>query len=284
MPSSPQQQPAGRVGTRTGTGGRERVAGAALALYLISGSWSLARVAGVEPSPIWEPRVWSVALLVLLAMLPSAGTSRTTRSAVLPELVWLGFSLLAILWAPDLEVARSYAVDIVLLLAVAIALYRLSLGGHIEQLADSLRAVMLVLLLGLMLVAVAGGFNGGRLAVLGGGPNVFGRNMGFLCVIVLERALFGHREQAGRPGWSLVFVGIACLAAGLATLTGSRGAMISTFVAMSVLFVLGRARLGRRLAIVLGVVGVFVALLLFTPLGVLVIESFSVRVLDLLIG
>jgi O-antigen ligase len=67
-------------------------------------------------------------------------------------------------------------------------------------------------------------------------------------------------------------------------LTGSRGAMISTFVAACVLFVLGRARLGRRLAVVLGVVGLFIGLLLFTPLGGQVIESFSSRVLDLLIG
>jgi O-antigen ligase len=281
MPAPPKprrEQPA------PSAGGRERLAGAALALYLISGSWSLARVAGVEPSPLWEPRVWAVALLVLLALLPSSGAARSPRSAVVPELAWLGFSLLAITWAPDLELARDHAVDLALLLAVALALYRLSLGGQIERLAESLRVVMLALLLVLMLAAIAGGFGGGRLAVLGGGPNVFGRNMGLLCVMGLECALFGDRQRPGGRRWTLAWVGIACMAAGLAALSGSRGAMISTFVAVSVLFVLGRARLGRRLSVVLSVVGLFVGLLLFTPIGGQVIESFSTRVVDLLIG
>lgn len=260
------------------------MAGAALALYLISGSWSVARVAGVEPSPLWEPRAWAVALLVMLALLPGGGVGRSTRSAALPELAWLGFSLLAIAWAPDLEVAHDHAIDLVLLLAVALALYRLSLGGQIERLAESLRVVMLVLLLGLMVAAVAGGFGGGRLAVLGGGPNVFGRNMGLLCVLALERALFGERGQPGGRRRLLIWVGIMCITAGLITLTGSRGAMISTFLAVTVLFFFGRARLGRGLAIVLSAVGLFVALLLFTPIGGQVIESFSFRVLNLLIG
>jgi O-antigen ligase len=261
------------------------VAGAALALYLVSGSWSLARVAGVEPSPLWEPRVWAVALLVLLALLPIGTRDRSTRSAIVPELAWLSFSLLAITWAPDLELAREQAVDLVLMLATGAALYRLSSRGRTQQLATSLRVSMILMLLGLMVAAMLGGFGGGRLAVLGGGPNVFGRNMGLLSVLALEHVLFGER----RPGvlrrpMTLVWITIACVAAGLVALSGSRGAMIASFAALSVLLVLGRARLGRRLAVLLTVVGLFMALLLFTPLGVQVIESFSSRVLDLLIG
>jgi hypothetical protein len=265
-------------------GGRERLAGAALALYLISGSWSIARVAGVEPSPLWEPRAWSVALLVLLALLPGARVARSTRSAVTPEVAWLGFTMLAITWAPDIELARDHAVDLTLLIAVALALYRFSFGGQMERLAESLRISMLVLLLALLITAVGGGFNSGRLAVLGGGPNVFGRNMGLLCILALERALFGDRGQPGGRRRLLIWVGIICVTAGLITLTGSRGAMISTFLARAVLFFLGRARLGRGLTIMLIAVGLFVALLLFTPVGTQVIESFSFRVLNLLIG
>src|SRR5688572_26441892 len=96
--------------------GRQQLAGGLLALYLVSGSWSVARIAGVEPSPLWEPRVWAVALLALLALLPSGPRTRSTRSAIVPEIAWLGFSLLAITWAPDLEYAGVQAVDITLLL------------------------------------------------------------------------------------------------------------------------------------------------------------------------
>src|SRR5262245_30425610 len=187
MPSLPQprlDQPARSVG------GREWVGGAALALYLLSGSWSLARVVGVEPSPSWEPRMWAVGLLVLVALLPIDKRAQSTRSAIMPELAWLGFSLLAITWAPDLELARAQAVDLILMLATAAALYRLNSGGHTQQLAAALRVTALVVLLGLMGMAMAGGLGSGRLAVLGGGPNIFGRNMGLLCVFALERALF----------------------------------------------------------------------------------------------
>jgi O-antigen ligase len=263
--------------------GREQIAGVALALYLISGSWSVARVAGVEPSPIWEPRTWSVMILVALALLPARARLRTTRSAVLPELAWLIFSAVAVTWAPDIEIGRALTTDLGLLIAAGAALHRLTLVGRIEVLANSLRLGLLVVLGGLMLTALAGGVSGGRLSVLGGGPNVFGRNMGMLCVITLERALFHDPRRDGRRQ-ILPWVLLACVAAGLTTLSGSRGAMISTFAAVSLLLMLGRARLGRRLAVVLGVLGLFIALLLFTPLGGQVIEIFSSRVLDLLIG
>jgi O-antigen ligase len=276
MPALPQPR---RDQPARSAGGRERLAGAALALYLVSGSWSLARVAGVEPSPFWEPRAWAVAMVVLLALLPSGVSARSTRSAVVPEFAWLAFSLLAVTWAPDLVLAREQAIDLGLLLAVALALHRLSSGGRTEQLAASLRVGLLVLLFGLMVTGMAG-LGGGRLAVLGGGPNVFGRNMGLLCVLALEHALFAER----RGPRMLIWVGIACVAAGFVALSGSRGAMIASFLAASVLLVLGRARLGRRLAVLLAVIGLFVALLLFTPLGVQVMESFSSRVLDLLLG
>jgi O-antigen ligase len=260
------------------------VGGAALALYLLSGNWSLDRVVGVEPSPFWQPRVWAVGLLVLVALLPIDKRAQSTRSAVMPELAWLGFSLLAITWAPDLELARAQAVDLILMLATAAALYRLNSRGHTQQLAASLRVTALVVLLGLMGTALAGGLGSGRLAVLGGGPNIFGRNMGLLCVFALERALFtdpGPGFSRRRP---LVWITIAVVAAGLVALSGSRGAMIGSFAAVSVLLMLGRAQLGRRLAVLLTMVGLFLALLLFTPLGVQVIESFSSRFLDLLIG
>jgi O-antigen ligase len=260
------------------------LAGTAVALYLVSGSWSVARVAGVEPSPFWEPRVWAVVLLVLLALLPSGERARSTRSAIVPELAWLGFTLLAITWAPDIELASLQAVNLCLLVAVAAAIYRLSLGGRIELLAESLRVSMLVLLLGLLVIALAGGLGGGRAAVLGGGPNVFGRNMALLCVLALERALFANRARDGRRQMLLAWVTVACVAAGFVALSGSRGAMISCFAAVSVLLLLGRAQLGRRLTVLLTVVGLFIALLLFTPLGVQVIESFSSRMLNLLIG
>jgi O-antigen ligase len=275
-----------------GVAGREGLAGVALALFLVSGSWSLARVAGVEPMAIWQPRVWAVMTLVALALMPCTRSRHPSRpSALGPELAWLGFSLLAITWAPELELARDQAVELGLLIAAAVAVHRLAHTGRSEALAAALRRSLLVLLLGLAAVALLAGIGGGRLAVLGGGPNVFGRNMGLLCLLALERVVFSNRSSSSACGlanrlslpiWSPVWGLLACVAAGLVALSGSRGAMISTFVAAGLLLMLGRARLGRRLMVALGVLGLFVGLLVFTPLGAQVAESFSSRVLDLL--
>src|SRR5262249_52828148 len=103
-----------------------------------------------EPSPLWEPRAWAVMLLVLLAMLPIEARGRTTPSAVVPELAWLSFSLLSITWAPDLEFAQVQGIDLVLLIIVGAALARLNSSGRTEQLADTFRVAMLVVLMILM--------------------------------------------------------------------------------------------------------------------------------------
>lgn len=254
-----------------------------LALYLVSGNWSVARVIDVEPLAIFQPRVWAVLSLVMLSIV-GGHKARPRRSTLIAELAWFGFTALSITWAPDLELAQVQVIDVGLLIAVALAVHRLSITGDVERLADSLRLNLLVLYLALAGVAVLGGLGSGRLAVLGGGANVFGRNMGLLCVLALERALFPDRRQPNRRESLLLWSVVACVAAGLVTLSGSRGSMLATSVASAVLLSFGRARFHRKLAVLLGVFGLFLALLLFTSVGALVIESFSYRVINLLVG
>jgi hypothetical protein len=227
--------------------------------------------------------VLAVLSLVLLSLV-GGHKARPQRSTLFVELVWFGFTALSMIWAPDLELAQIYAIDVGLLIAVGIAVHRLSTTGDIELLADSLWLSLLVLYLALAGIAVVGGLGSVRLAVLGGGANVFGRNMGLLCVFALERALFPDRRQPRRRRSLLPWLVVACAAAGLVTLSGSRGCIIATCIASAVLLSFGRARFQRKLAVLVGVVGLFLALLLFTPVGALVIESFSHRVLDLLVG
>ena len=87
--------------------------------------------------------------------------------------------------------------------AVALSLHRLLRRGDAAALIDAFERSMLALLLLLMTAAVAGGIGPGRLATLGGGPNVFGRNMGLLCVFGLDRAMRGSAKAVrGRPSAS----------------------------------------------------------------------------------
>lgn len=263
----------------------DRLAGAGLAVYLVTGSWGLHRVTSLEPALWWEPRTWAVLGLAVLAFRPrmSAGLGVGVPEGRLlaAELVWLAGTLLTLAWAPTLELGVDAAIDLGLMSVAAISLYRLLQTGDARVLIDSFERALLALLLLLLAAALAGGLGSGRLAALGGGPNVFGRNMGLLCVLSLDRAMRGASRgpdaSARRVGWPIV----AAMAALLVALSGSRGAMFATSIALACLLALGHARLGRRLIVVAGFSILGLCAVAFTELGASVSESFATRVLDL---
>lgn len=263
----------------------DRLAGGGLAVYLVTGSWGLHRVTSLEPALWWEPRTWAVLGLAVLAfrprMSPGLGVGAPDGRLLAAELLWLAGTLLTLAWAPVLELGVDGAIDLGLMSVVAIALYRLLQTGDARVLIDAFERALLALLLLLLATAVAGGLGSGRLAALGGGPNVFGRNMGLLCVLSLDRAMRGASRgpsaSARQTGWPIV----AAFAALLVALSGSRGAMFATAVALVCLLALGRARLERRLIVVAGFSILGLCAVAFTELGASVSESFAKRVLDL---
>ncbi|EDM80816.1 hypothetical protein PPSIR1_27938 [Plesiocystis pacifica SIR-1] len=266
----------------------EHLAGVALALYLLSGTWSVDRILAVEPSIAWQPRTWAVAALLVLAFRPGSGSRRgggvrpPSPTLFAAELGWLGLSLVALAWAPELELGTRAAIDLALMIAVAVALRRLLVHGRVDALLQGFELALLGLLGLLAAAAVAGGLGSGRLATLGGGPNVFGRNMGLLCVFSFERALRSPSSTTPRRA-SALWPLLAVFAAMLIALSGSRGAMISTAVALFALLALGHARPSRRLLVLAGAVILGLAAVTFTELGAKVAESFATRVLDLLL-
>jgi len=264
------------VGTRSTL--REQVIGLLVALYLVTGRWSPARIFDLEPSMLLEPRVWAAAGLVLIAMLPSPpqvvvrSPASGTSGPVAWQIVYLGFAIVSIAWTPVLDDALEQAISAGLMIIVLSSLYRLCRTVDPLALNTSIWRALTGVLAGLAVIAIVGGLGSSRLAILGGGPNVFGRNMGLLCTIGLFNAI--ARGAVGR--WAIV----SPVAAALVVLSGSRGAMVATAVAIASLLFMGRHGLSRRLL----AVGIFVSLSLlvvsYTELGVSVVESFSARVLQ----
>lgn len=270
----------GAVGTRSTL--REQVIGFLVALYLLTGRWSPARVFDLEPSILYEPRVWACVGLVLLAMLPAPRLRapvpllRGATVTVTWQLVYLAFALMSVAWAPDLELAPDNATNAALMLVATASLFRLCATVDPQALNASIWRALTGLLATMAAIAIVGGLGSSRLAILGGGPNVFGRNMGLLCAIALFWAIRG-----GRGGWWWA-IG-STVAAALVVLSGSRGGMVATAAAMASLLLMGRQGLSRRLL----ALGTFVCLGLlvvgYTELGASVVERFNARVLQLLL-
>jgi O-antigen ligase len=263
---------------------RESLVGLALAIYLLVGRWSPTRTLDLEPSPLLEPRVWSVLVVVALALVPrTPGAGRARRdlpawwsASLLSQLGFWAWTAGAATWSPASELALGLELfDIALIVAVTLALHRLVLVVEPHATVVALERWLFVLLLALALLALAGGLGSRRMAALGGGPNVFGRNMGLLCVLALHRVVGSARA---------IDMLVVLLAAALVALSGSRGAMAATAVASAMLLLLGRARPSRRVVVlVVAIVGALV-LTMTTELGATIVERLRERVVDLLIG
>lgn len=250
-----------------------------LVLLLVCGRWNLSRVTSMDLGLLGEPRVLvALALLVLVASpgLREQASARACASAsrtMLRMLLFFGYMALSSLWAPDGSDPNK-VVELGLVLVGGGAALRLTL------LVEPRRAMELVWrwllpLLGAFAVLgiVLGGAGGGRLAVLGGGPNVFGRNMGILCVAAFAMGL------RRRNDW--LALGGMVVAGALIVLSGSRGALLATAGGMAVVLYFNTARIGRVVAVGLVVAVVTVGVLELTDFGNQVLEMFRHRVLQL---
>jgi O-antigen ligase len=131
---------------------------------------------------------------------------------------------------------------------------------------------LLPILFALAVLGAVMGVGGERLAVLGGGPNVFGRNMGLLCVAMLGLVL--HRA-------SWFAVGGAVVAGALVVLSGSRGALLATAAGIATVLYFNMGRIGRVVYVGLAVAIVAVGIVELTDFGADAAEMFRHRVLRL---
>ena len=140
-------------------------------------------------------------------------------------------------WAPDLSLAKTKAYDLMFVAwSCGLTVVSLAHFGWRTTLEGFLLAVfgLGIVLAGAAVIGVAMGGSEGRAAVFGGGPNVYGRNMGLLALAALSFVSDGRRWLR-RPG--LVVAPLAVL---LVFLSGSRGAMLALFVGLFVFLFLRR--------------------------------------------
>lgn len=265
------------------TGLREKLAGALLALYVMSGRWGMDRLWGLESgddrlSP-FQLRLWIVAALLAVAVADRgskvaarAGAARFTVSVV----ALLGWMCAATLWAADTAVSMLKASEVLLVLVATLATHKIVTGSR----APRTRAVFWTALFAVN-CALAGlatlrmlAEGPARLAVLGGGPNIFGRFMALFAIA----SLYLWRRKGGP-----LYVGASVYASLLLLLTGSRGGLVALLAGVGAFFAAERVRLRRLAAFALVGAAVGAGVFTQTGMGQRAIQVYDQRVNKLLL-
>lgn len=271
---------------------RAKAFGVLLALYVLSGRWALDRLTKPEggtglpsesgPLSLLELRLWIIlALLVTAAVEPqgSAPDESTvwSRRVALASCLFLFYMGLSSFWSPDPEYFIPKAAEMLMMLLTGLALHRVIRSGGGQALRGSFWATTLAVTgaLGLLALKTAVASGPARLAVLGGGPNVFGRMMGLLFLASL---------YFWRRGGRSLHVGAGAMALILVILSGSRGSIVALAAGAAVFFAAERVRV-RRLAVlaVLGC-GLLGLLFTFTSVGQAAVATYELRVNKLLLA
>lgn len=256
-----------------------------VAFFLLVGRWTPARVFSGEDSDqfYWEPRFWTVVALWVVILIATARSQMRARfslgcdGAAFLLVLLLGYLGLTSTWSPSIESASTKLYEIGLIVAFGSGMWAwLRLGNNARDHAERIW-FFLLLLTGFMAVLAVTGSLVGRQAVLGGGPNVFGRNMGLLAIVGISML---SRQQGKHVGtWASALVMVVGLL--LVLTSGSRGALAAILVALAVYWLFDRNPLIRK-TLIAGFIVVFGLLLISsTEVGRRARESFQTRVLQL---
>jgi O-antigen ligase len=258
------------------------------ALYVLAGRWGLTRLSEsqvAEANPFLELRLWLVlggTVLATAGLLHRAhrdarpGESRFDPPLVAAFLLFLGYMGASATWSPDADFARTKLYDLALMAVMCGGFGLAALRQPAPRVLDAFWG-MVVLATGLLALTgirqlLAGG-GGARLAVMGGGPNIFARLMGLLALGALY--FWYWRGQA----W--LWIPVAATGVVLALLSGSRGGSAAILAGVATCLVVGRVPLRRLLLLTTLATLAIGAVSLFSPLGEALSRSVEERFLRL---
>lgn len=257
------------------------------ALYVLAGRWSFDRLADKrgDAGAFLEPRLWLVLVGLLLATMglahaahrePEPGETRLDAGLVASLLAFFGYMCVSATWAPESELVGAKLYEAALSGVMCVGFGVAALRQPADRVLEAFWSVVvtatgLLALVGLRMFLGGGG--GARLAVLGGGPNVFARLMGMLAL----GALYFWRR--GGPAW--LWIPAAATGVLLSVLTGSRGGALAIIGGVLAFLALGRIPLRRLLVLTALATVAAGGVIAFTPLGKALTHSFEDRFLKL---
>nr|WP_211194160.1 O-antigen ligase family protein [Pyxidicoccus fallax] len=259
-----------------------------VALYVLAGRWGFDRLGPKDasgPNPLLELRLWVVMGGFLLATVglthaahrpPRPGETRLDARLMTALVLFFGYLCASAAWAPDAEFAVLKLYEVVLAGVMTLGVGLAALRQPADRVLDGFWTIVVTATGLLALVGLRtflGGGGGARLAVMGGGPNVFARLMGMFAL----GALYFWR----RGGKTWLWIPMAATGVLLAILTGSRGGALSIIGGVLAFLVVGRIPLRRLVLLSLLATVATSAVISFTPLGKALTHSMEERFLKL---
>ena len=265
------------------------VAGALIGVFQLIGRTQAGQLlGGAETGFYLELRLWVLAMLSLWLGATGAVLAPQSRRVQMGGVrAWGGmivsfviYMVVTSLWAPAPALATIKSYDLMFVAwscsLTVVALHFYGSRNTIEGFWGVLFGLGIVLASAGMVSVFTGAVQGGRLSAFGGGPNVYGRNMGLLTLAAL-RLVFDNRRWVRMPAMV-----VAPLAALLVLLSGSRGAMLALFAGVFVYVGLRRAE--RRVFRAIVLVGIFGLIALATQVGQFALRVFQERFIFLLLA
>lgn len=261
------------------------VLGLAIAFFLLVGRWTPDRLSGSSASDgsyLSEPRFLVTVICTALAI--GIACMRPDRTALryassLGSRLWFalfwGYLMVATIWASNYELAGSKAYELLLIAVLHFVILFTVRSRPRQNLVEGIILGLFVVALPMALMGVLNPSSVRTGGLLGGGPNVFGRQM---LILTMSSAYFVMQPNRTKL-IKTALLGIMIMATGLVVLSGSRGALLSQIVGIGTLLLFMRSSMSTRVAIVaFGTIGM-IGVLVFTPIGASVIEMFETRVM-----
>ena len=262
----------------------QHLLGLMVAFFVLVGRWTPNRLGSrsVVEAFYFEPRFLAVLVasgLAVIVACKAADRRAISQSGRLGSQVWFwlfwGYIACSTMWAADYELAGTKLYELLLIATLQLVVVSVVKTQPRRNLVEGIVIGLLLVSLPMLLMGLYQPSSVRTGGLLGGGPNVFGRQM----LILSMSAAYFMTQQRLSLAVRIGLIGIMVMATGLVVLSGSRGALLSQIVGIGTLVLFMKSSMSTRVTVIFAGAMVGLCVLLFTEFGEKALLMFENRVL-----